>query len=91
MTWLVYSGTFSLNMTKKIKPKKEKFTAKFDYNDGIVASCACGAEFKTGSTKDALRVDICASCHPFFTGDSKIVDAEGRVAKFNKKYAQFNK
>ena len=63
-------------MTKKIAPKKEKFIAKFDYNDGIVASKACGAEFKTGSTKDALRVDICASCHPFFTGDSKIVDAD---------------
>ena len=54
----------------------------------ITASCACGAEFETGSTQDVLRVDICSSCHPFFTGENRILDTEGRVDKFRKKYAK---
>ena len=78
-------------MSKKIKPKEKKFNATFEYHDEVVVSCACGSEFKTGSTMKSIRVDICASCHPFFTGENKIVDSEGRVEKFKKKYAQFNK
>ena len=78
-------------MSKKIKPKEKKFNVSFEYNNEIVASCVCGATFKTGSTKENIRVDICASCHPFFTGEKKFVDSEGRVEKFNKKYAKFNK
>ena len=57
-----------------------------DYNE-IVASCACGAEFKTGSTLKEIRVDICSACHPMFTGKQKIMDTEGRVDKFRKKVA----
>ena len=78
-------------MSKKIKPKKHKFTTSFNYYDNIVATCACGEEIVTGSTNESVRVDICASCHPFFTGENKIVDAEGRVEKFKKKYAKYNK
>ncbi len=78
-------------MAKKLKPKKKTFNTSFNYFDEQTASCACGAEFKTGSTLENIRVDICASCHPFFTGENKIVDAEGRVEKFKKKYAKFNK
>lgn len=52
----------------------------------IIISCACGAEFESGSTLESIRVDICSNCHPFFTGESRIVDAEGRVEKFLKKY-----
>jgi large subunit ribosomal protein L31 len=48
--------------------------------------CACGETFKTGSTKKELRVDICSSCHPFFTGKQKLVDTGGRVEKFKKKF-----
>lgn len=48
--------------------------------------CACGETFTTGSTKKELRVDICSSCHPFFTGKQKLVDTGGRVEKFNKKF-----
>jgi len=48
--------------------------------------CACGESFTTKSTKSSIRVDICSKCHPFFTGKQKIVDAEGRVEKFRKKY-----
>lgn len=57
-----------------------------DYNE-VVASCACGAEFKTGTTLKEIRVDICSNCHPMFTGKQKIMDTEGRVDKFNKKVA----
>ena len=52
----------------------------------ITVSCACGAEFQAGSVMDTIRVDICSKCHPFFTGESRIVDAEGRVDKFRKRY-----
>ncbi len=50
--------------------------------------CACGATFKTGTTKnvDVIKVDICSKCHPFFTGKQKLVDTGGRVDKFNKRY-----
>lgn len=50
--------------------------------------CACGETFMTRSTKPVLRVDICSKCHPFYTGQEKIVDVEGRVEKFRKKYAK---
>jgi large subunit ribosomal protein L31 len=49
-------------------------------------TCACGETFLTGSTKQAIRVDICSKCHPFYTGQRKFVDAEGRVQKFARKY-----
>lgn len=50
--------------------------------------CACGETFTTRSTLDNIRLDICSKCHPFFTGKQKLVDAEGRVEKFKKKYAK---
>lgn len=53
--------------------------------------CACGETFTTRSTKPKIHVDICSMCHPFFTGKQKIVDAEGRVEKFKRKYAKKNK
>lgn len=58
-----------------------------DYKTSQV-SCACGAAFETKSTMPGIKLDICSSCHPFFTGKQKIVDAEGRVEKFRKKYAK---
>ena len=56
------------------------------YQDAMV-SCACGAKFRTRSTVGDIKVDICSSCHPFFTGTQKIIDTEGRVERFRKKYA----
>lgn len=53
--------------------------------------CACGNEFKTRSTKPKINVEICSSCHPFFTGKAKFVDSEGRVERFKKKYASSKK
>ncbi|MDR2342751.1 MAG: 50S ribosomal protein L31 [Campylobacteraceae bacterium] len=51
-----------------------------------VVTCACGNTFTTLSNKSEMRIDICNSCHPFFTGSEKIVDSAGRVEKFKKKY-----
>ena len=49
-------------------------------------TCACGASFETGSTKETMRVEICSKCHPFFTGKHKSVDTGGRVERFKRKY-----
>lgn len=53
--------------------------------------CVCGNTFTTGSTLKEIKVDICSDCHPFYTGKQKLVDTEGRVEKFKKKYAKFYK
>jgi large subunit ribosomal protein L31 len=53
--------------------------------------CACGDSFTTRSTTKDIHVDICSSCHPFFTGKQKLVDTEGRVEKFKKKYKKAKK
>ncbi len=55
------------------------------YNEEITVACACGNKFTTGSTVESLTVEICSNCHPFWTGDHKFVDIEGRVDKFKKK------
>ncbi len=47
--------------------------------------CSCGNSFTTGSTKKKLEVEICASCHPFYTGQTKYIDTEGRIEKFERK------
>jgi large subunit ribosomal protein L31 len=52
----------------------------------VEARCACGNTFKTRSTKPELHLEICAACHPFFTGRQKLIDTEGRVERFTKKF-----
>jgi len=54
----------------------------------VNARCACGNAFTTHSTATDLRVTICSSCHPFFTGAQKFIDTAGRIEKFNKKFAK---
>jgi len=49
-------------------------------------SCACGNVFETRSTRGSFSVEICANCHPFFTGKYKLIDTAGRVEKFRRKY-----
>lgn len=56
-----------------------------DYRVATV-TCACGNTFQTRSTRQVVKLDICSSCHPFFTGKQKLIDTEGRVDKFRKKY-----
>ena len=53
--------------------------------------CACGNEFEIGSTVKEINVEICSACHPFFTGKQKLVDSAGRVERFRRKYAKFDK
>jgi large subunit ribosomal protein L31 len=48
-------------------------------------TCACGATYEVGSTKPTLRVDVCARCHPFYTGKQRIVDTGGRVERYRRK------
>ena len=60
-----------------------------EYNVVAVA-CACGNKFETRSTKTELQVDVCAACHPFYTGKQRVMDTAGRVAKFQAKYAKVN-
>ena len=57
------------------------------YVDAVV-TCVCGNTFTTGSTVKDLRVDICSACHPYYTGKQKLVDTEGRVERFKKKYGK---
>jgi large subunit ribosomal protein L31 len=52
----------------------------------VEARCACGAHWKAYSTKNELHLEICSQCHPFFTGRQKILDTEGRVERFTKKF-----
>ena len=52
----------------------------------VEARCACGATWKTRSTKKELHLEICSNCHPFFTGRQKLIDTEGRVERFTKKF-----
>ena len=61
-----------------------------EYHQDAVISCACGTEYKVGSTKKEAKVAICAACHPFFTGKQKFVDTEGRVDRFRRRYSKEN-
>ncbi len=55
--------------------------------EATTATCACGSTFQTRSTRKELAVDICAACHPFFTGKQRLVDTQGRVDRFRRRYA----
>ena len=66
-------------MQKDLHPK---------YFDGATVTCACGNKFSVGSTTEAMHIEICSSCHPFFTGNEKIVDTAGRVERFKARLAK---
>ena len=57
------------------------------YYSEAEVTCACGAVFLVGATEPKLRVEICSSCHPFYTGEEKIIDTGGRVERFKKRKA----
>lgn len=61
------------------------------YNKDVVSTCACGAQFLTGSTTDEIKVELCSACHPFFTGKQKLIDTAGRVDKFKARLEASNK
>ena len=52
----------------------------------VNVSCACGNKFETRSTRNELQVDVCAACHPFYTGKHRLMDTQGRVDRFRRKY-----
>jgi len=69
-------------MKKDTHPKYEETTI----------ACACGNVIQTRSTKGSIKIEVCSACHPFYTGEKqRIVDTAGRVEKFRRKYAKFNK
>jgi large subunit ribosomal protein L31 len=59
-----------------------------EYYPDAVVRCACGNTWTTGSTLPEVRTDVCSACHPFFTGEQRIVDAEGRVDRFYRRLRQ---
>jgi large subunit ribosomal protein L31 len=65
-------------MKKDIHPK---------YSNESKVTCACGASFVVGSTMEAINVEICSQCHPFYTGNDKVLDTAGRVDRFKKRAA----
>ena len=65
-------------MKKNIHPKSNMKTK---------ATCACGSVFEVGSTMPEIKMEICSKCHPFYTGNEKIMDTAGRVERFNKRRA----
>jgi large subunit ribosomal protein L31 len=56
----------------------------------VLVNCACGASYKTRSTRGSFTVDVCSACHPFFTGKQRMMDTAGRVERFRKKYEKVN-
>ncbi|MFC1971655.1 50S ribosomal protein L31 [Chloroflexota bacterium] len=63
---------------------KEKIHPKY-YTDAQVL-CSCGNSFTTGSTRKQLKVEVCSKCHPFYTGERRMLDTTGRVERFRKRY-----
>lgn len=61
------------------------------YFPKAVFSCACGAVYTIGSTKEQNTIEICAACHPFYTGTEKVLDTAGRVEKFKARQAKTTK
>ncbi|MCH8063385.1 MAG: 50S ribosomal protein L31 [Chloroflexi bacterium] len=58
-----------------------------EYHPEARMVCSCGSVYTTGSTKPELRVEICNQCHPFFTGEQRIVDTEGRVERLRRRFS----
>lgn len=64
---------------------KKDIHPKYDLN--TKATCACGAVFLVGSTMGDIKIEICSNCHPFYTGNEKVMDTAGRVDRFKKRQA----
>ncbi len=63
---------------------KDKIHPKY-FNDATVV-CSCGNTFTTGSTRKELKVEVCSQCHPFYTGERRVLDTTGRVERFKRRY-----
>ena len=60
------------------------------YYPNATVTCSCGHTWTTGSTRESIRTDLCSKCHPFFTGEQRIVDAAGQVDRFMKRLNQYS-
>jgi large subunit ribosomal protein L31 len=69
------------------KTKNQKTEHNFPYFDEVVVTCNCGAVHTIGSTQKEISVEICSSCHPFYTGTQNFIDTAGRLEKFKAKVA----
>jgi large subunit ribosomal protein L31 len=69
-------------MKKDIHPK---------YYKEAKIKCSCGHEFTIGAVKKEMKVEICSQCHPFYTGRQRVIDKEGRIEKFKRKYEKYKK
>ncbi|MBW2562165.1 MAG: 50S ribosomal protein L31 [Deltaproteobacteria bacterium] len=65
-------------MKEKIHPK---------YFEDATVTCSCGNVFTTGSTRKELKVELCSKCHPFYTGQRRVLDTTGRVERFRKRFS----
>lgn len=61
-----------------------------DLNETVI-KCACGAKYQTKSVQDSINVEVCSSCHPFYTGKQRKAAKGGRIERFNKKYGLSSK
>jgi large subunit ribosomal protein L31 len=57
-----------------------------NYFEDATVNCSCGNSWTTGATKQTIKVEICSQCHPFFTGEQRIVDTEGRVERLRRRF-----
>ena len=64
-------------MKEKIHPK---------YNHDAKVTCSCGNTFTIGSTRKEIKIELCSKCHPFFTGEQRVIDTAGRVERFRRRY-----
>ena len=51
-----------------------------------IVTCSCGNVFRTGATRPTMRVEVCGRCHPFYTGEQRIVDTQGRIERFSRRF-----
>ncbi|HVB76876.1 MAG TPA: 50S ribosomal protein L31 [Candidatus Nitrosotalea sp.] len=59
-----------------------------EYHESALVTCVCGNTFVTGSTRETMRTEVCSNCHPFYTGQQRIVDTGGQVERFMKRAAK---
>ena len=78
---LITGGRLAFTLAEYMKPKIHP-----EYYTDAKVICACGNTFTTGSTKKVLKVELCSKCHPFFTGERRVVDTMGRVERFKRRY-----
>jgi len=94
-TWH-FSGRPREHLQKALDTSAMPWYHRFDMKENIhpkyypnaKVQCACGNTFTVGSTKESLDVEVCAGCHPFYTGKGKLMDRVGQIQKFRKRLAQ---